>query len=199
MDKNTDELEALLADSTRDNDSSGASDQKIETAKSEALAQAEASVRAEERIRELAEENKKLRDSISTQSSTDLDKFVDSIEDEPSRNLLKQYGSLLRKEFQNDIAPVKDDLYSSRFEKEFAMYEKIPELTPFKDELRKSFMRNPSQSLKALVGETLIDAQTSRIKPIDQTVSQASRTAPTVDDNTSKEDLYALLDQKIPL
>lgn len=206
MDKTTTndvDLEALLADESLEIDPAGASAENIKTDEDTSVveqAKDEASTRAQERIRELVEENKLLKQSSNIQNSTELETFINSIEDEPSRNLLKQFGQLVRDDFRKDYGPVVDDYQNSRFEKEFSIYEnKIPDLKAHRDEIKKSFLRNPSQSLKALVGDTLLEIQESKIKPLDNSSSVASRTKPEVSADTSKEDLYALLESRPPI
>jgi hypothetical protein len=196
------ELEALLKADSGEVETPVASDENIDNTQpvsEDVKTPSEESTRANERIRELVEEVKSLKQSQATQNSTDLDKFVNSIEDEPSRNLLKQFGNLVRQDIRREVDPVLQDYNVQKFDKEFSKFESIPELSVHKDELRKTFLRNPSQSLKGLVGEILVEAQTSKIKPIERAVSQASRTLPTLDDSVSKEDLYALLEQKPPI
>lgn len=204
MTNNTDvELDAILADDSKPITDLGASDQKSETTIPVETAAvdlaAEASARANERIRELIDENKSLKESFNLSNSTDLDKFTASIEDEPSRNLLKTYGNLLRDEIRKEYNPVVEDYNVTRFEKEFAMYgEKVPELAAHKEELRKTYLRNPAQSLKALVGDTLLDIQTSKVKPIERAAGIASRSAPEIADATT-DDLYAFLESRPPI
>lgn len=197
------DLEAILADESLDIEPDGASAEKTDnddTTKDVEQAKDEASPRAQERIRELVEENRILKESTNLQSSTDLDKFINSIEDEPSRNLLKQFGHLVREDARKEYAPVLEDYNASRFEKEFSSYEsKIPALATHKDEIRKTFLRNPSQSLKALVGDTLLEIQSLKIKPLDNSSSVASRTKQDLPADASKEDLYDILESRPPI
>lgn len=197
-----DELAAILADDSKPITDLGASDQKsetvvaAETAASEAVA--EASKRAQDRIEELVAENKKLLESQALSNSTDLDKFVNSIEDEPSRNLLKTYGELLMSKIDQKVNPVVDEYQESRFDKEFSQYANIPGLSSHKDDIKKSYLRNPSLGVKSLVGDTLLDIQKSAIKPIEDSTSIASREKQDIGD-ASKEDLYAMLETKPPI
>lgn len=198
------ELEALL----NENNGSGevetpvASDKNINNDKpaSESVItpiEKEESSRANERIQQLLKEKKDLEDRLNSQSNSDLDKFVDSIQDEPSRNLLKQYGKLMTETFRKEVSPVMDEYNTAKFDREFSKFEGITDLAAHKEELRKTFLRNPSQSLKALVGEILVDNQSSKIVPIERSSSQVNRSAPNIAD-ASKDDLYALL-ESMPL
>ena len=200
---NTDvELEAILADDSKPITDLGASDQNSNTSAPDNAAEeakAEASARAQERIRELIEENKTLKQSQNISNSTDIDKFVNSIEDEPSRNLLKTYGDLLQKEIEKKVNPVVQNYQESQFDKEFSMYgDKIPELASHREEIKKTYLSNPSLSIKSLVGDTLLDIQSSRIKPVESSNSIASRETPSIAD-ASTEDLYAILATRPPI
>ena len=198
MDQNNDvDLEALLSEGDKPEEvvPPVASDENNDNSAAEAAA---ASERENDRVRRLAEENTQLKEQLATKNSTDLDKFVQSIEDEPSRNLLKTYGQLMEEKIRKDLNPLLEDYNTSKFEKEFSQFENIPNLSAHKEELRKTFLRNPSQPLKGLVGEILVEAQSSKIKPIEMAHSQASRTTPNIDE-ASTEDLYALLESKPPI
>lgn len=154
----------------------------------------QASARAQERIRELAEEVKTLKESRNATATSDFDSFINSIEDEPSRNLLKAFGGVMESKIRKEYEPLLSTYQTSKFEENFSQFEKsFPDLVAHKDDIRKTFERNPSQSLKALVGEKLVDIQSSRITPIEGQPSQASRTAPNMGD-LSKDELYALLE-----
>jgi hypothetical protein len=192
------DLEALLATELGEDTTPVASDENSVNDKPvsedvKPVVEPEQSSRAQERIRELVEENNRLK-SAQTHNS-ELDSFVASIEDAPSRELLKQYGSLLEKNIYGKFEPVLNEYHTARFEKDFNQYlEKIPDLAAHKTELMKTYMRDPSQSIKSLVGDTLLDIQTTKIKPIETATSQPSRTPPKLSDDASEEDLYNLLD-----
>ena len=197
------ELEAILADDSKPITDLGASDQTGETQapqlSADEIAKAEASARANERIRELVEENKALKEKSNLSNSTDIDKFINSIEDEPSRNLLKTYGDLLRADITKTVNPVVQNYQESQFEKEFSEFgSKIPELASHREEIKKTYLNNPSLSIKSIVGDTLLDIQTSKIKPLEDSTSVASREKPSIAD-ASKEDLYAMLDSRPPI
>lgn len=158
------------------------------------------SPRAQERIRELVEEKKHLEDKLNTRDSNELDTFINSIQDAPSRELLKTYGSLLQKSIESRVAPVVDDYQAQKFEKEFSQFAGTnPDLAAHKDDIRKTYLRNPSQSLKGIVGERLVDIATAKIKPLESTPSAVNRNAAPSLEDASTEDLYALLESKPPI
>lgn len=205
------ELEAILADDSKPITAIGASAEKGDTKTPEQAAaekaatdaadleKTQASARENDRVRKLAEENTLLKEQLNAQNSTDIDKFVSSIADEPSRNLLKTYGDLLRADINKRINPVVDRYQESRFEEEFKQFgDKIPELAGHKDEIRKSYLRNPSLAIKSLVGDVLLDIQTSKIKPLENSISIANRGQQDISD-ASKDDLYAMLETKPPI
>ena len=210
------ELDAILADDSKPITGAGASDGKVEKTAEQLAAEqkdkedadkaakdkeeaSHASVRENDRVRKLAEENTKLKEQLATQNATDIDKFVNSIADEPSRNLLKTYGDLLRADINKRINPVVDKYQESRFEDEFKQFgDKIPELAQHKEEIKKQYMRNPSLAIKSLVGDTLLDIQTSKIKPLESDSSIANRGKQDIGDAT-KDELYAILESRPPL
>jgi len=209
------ELDAILADDSKEINSSGASDGKVveptpeELAASQAKAKEEAdkaaaekekesqaSARENDRVRKLSEENKTLKEQLNLQNSSDIDKFVSSIADEPSRNLLKTYGDLLRADINKKLSPIASKYQDAEFEEQFKQFgDKIPELAAHKEEIKKEYLRNPSIAIKSLVGDTLLDIQTSKIKPISADASIASREKKNVED-ASIDELYAILETR---
>jgi hypothetical protein len=200
------ELEALLkaAESSEEVDTSGASDQ--ESAKEEVVIDNISSERANERIQELLEENKRLKESpkkaeldpYETPKFKNLDEFVNAIEDEPSRKLLKTYGEILTNQLRSEVAPVLSEHNDAKFKREFdSMVSRVPALSAYEDSLKKSFNRNPNQSIKALVGEVIVDGIFNKVKPIESKGSSPNRTAPDISD-ASKEDLYSILESMRP-
>ena len=206
------ELEALLKgdDTTEEVETSGASDQDTtadqdtaNTSKNPKDAEEEYSPRAKDRIKELLDENKRLKENPPAKADktpenknqfNSLDEFVNAIEDEPSKQLLKTYGDMMRKEFGKDFSPVLAEINESKFNKEFAEYaSRVPSLKKMEDDLKKNFLRNPNQSIKSLIGEAIAESITSRVKPIESTSSVPKRGQPDLTD-ASKEDLYATLE-----
>lgn len=205
MNNNIDvDLDALLgAKESGEVETSGASDKNINETESASESvntlSEESSSRANERIRELVEEVNSLKQSQSVREGNELDTFINSIEDVPSRELLKTYGSLMEKSLEKRFSPVLEEYNSAKFEKEFSGYaNKIPDLEAHKEELRKTYLRNPSQSLRNLVGDVLLETQSSKIKPIERVASVANRDKAEVGD-ASKDELYAMLEQRPPI
>jgi hypothetical protein len=160
------------------------------------------SPRAQERIKTLLEENKGLKEALQSRNSSQIDTFINSIQDEPSRNLLKQFGSLLLKDVETRFQPALSQYNDDRFEREFSQYaSKIPALADHKEDIRKTFKRNPSQSLKSIVGDALVDIQSAAIKPVESAPSAVNRTqrpdASGLADKSTDE-LYDILETQRP-
>jgi len=183
------DLDAILGTESEAPATDGASTETAETHIEEA------SQRAQERIRELLEENASLKQIKETPPVKDvtIDSFVNSIEDEPSRNLLRTFGELIKKDMESKFSPVISEYQTQKFEKDFAAYDSIPEIAAYKDDLKKSFNRDPSVSLKSLVGEKLLDIQTSKVASVEGRTVAPRDTQPNLAD-ASTEDLYKLLD-----
>jgi DNA uptake protein ComE-like DNA-binding protein len=148
----------------------------------------------DEIIAQLAQDKKVKSGSDSPLSSDDIESFLKNVEDEPTRKLLKDYGETLKKSIFRDIAPQVSKVKEMEFERDFnAMAAKFPQLEAFRDEARKSFQANPNASIKAIVGEMVLDQNLSRPKPIEGRGGVANREK--VDINSaSKEELYELLE-----
>jgi len=161
--------------------------------------------RAQKRIREQAEEIKRLSEAAKVEepkapdTTAELPKFktmqefLDAVEDKPSRTLLEKFAETLRGETSQILAPIEQKNNETKFETEFNKYEKIEGLVDYKNDLRKTFLRNPNQSLKALIGEVVTDLQLNKVKPVEKTPSTPSREKPNTE-NLSKDQLYDLLD-----
>ena len=201
-------------------ESSVASDQKPEgdgdapkdevTDENEELSEEEISKlspRAQKRIRDLAGQVKELAEKPAvettetppetkpedSQSFKNVKEFLDAVEDEPSRKLLEKFYGVIKGEMSSTLAPIEQKNNETRFETEFNKYEKIEGLADHKNDLKKTFLRNPSQSLKALIGEVVTDLQLSKVKPLEATPSSPNRGK--VDTSTlSKDELYDMLD-----
>jgi len=165
------------------------------------------SPRAQKRIRELADKVKELASkpepkeveeepkpkTKDSQNFKNVQEFLSAVQDEPSRNLLEKFYGVIKSETSEILAPVEKANAEAKFNEEFAKYEKIEGLSDYKNDLKKTFLRNPKQSLKALIGEVVIDLQTSKVKPLEKTPSTPKRGK--VDtENLDKEQLYDLLD-----
>lgn len=192
-------LEELLKSSQ--SESEGASAQETEITNEPETPADDMSPRAQERIRELVEENNRLkaeREQQQTPSFQDLDSFINSVEDEPSKQLLKTFAELQERKIQTQYQPLLEQQKKAAFEQEFAVFEsKAPILSKFKGEIEKQYLRD-NKSIKTAVGETLVDIALNRLKPIEQTPSSVNRQAPDIS-NMNKDDLYSLLEQNKPL
>jgi hypothetical protein len=148
----------------------------------------------DEIIAQLAQDKKVKSGSDSPISSDDIESFLKNVEDEPTRKLLKDYGETLKKSIFRDIAPQVSKVKEMEFERDFnAMAAKFPQLEAFRDEARKSFQSNPNASIKAIVGEMVLEQNLSKPKPIEGRGGVANREK--VDINSaSKDELYELLE-----
>lgn len=203
MDNTDVELNELLGLSSMENTTNGASadnsteDSPSVAASEPATNQEEPSKRAQDRIRELAEENRKLREAQAPSQSApgDIDSFLSQIQDEGTRNLLKQFGQVMQANVEKQYSPILSSFKEEKFEKEFAQFsDKLPNLKQHKEELRKEFTRNPNTDLKGLIGSRVVDILSSRIVPLETKSAQSPRDEQSVNLNSaSKEDLYAML------
>jgi hypothetical protein len=142
----------------------------------------------EEKPPEAPEEPKPLPKDFKT-----VTEFLAAVEDEPSRNLLEKFYGVIKNETSTILAPIEKANANAKFDEEFGKYEKLEGLADYKNDLRKTFLRNPNQSLKALIGETVADLQLSRIKPLETTPSTPKRGE--VDtSNLTKDELYDMLE-----
>ena len=129
------------------------------------------SPRAQKRIRELADKVKELaepkeepeeepeepQEPETKQSFNNVKDFLQAVEDEPSRILLEKFYGVIKGEMSSTLAPIEQKNNEARFEQEFAKYSTIEGLGGHKNDLRKTFLRNPNQSIKTLVGEVVTD------------------------------------------
>ena len=171
------------------------------------------SPRAQKRIRDLAEQVKVFADKPKEETpeekkiiSEELDEtkdspkfksvqeFLGAVEDEPSRKLLETFYGVIKGDISNTLAPVEKANAEAKFEKEFNIYESIDGISDYKSDLKKTFLRNPNQSLKALVGEVVTDLQLHKVKPIEKTPSTPNRDGKVDLDGLSTEELYNHLD-----
>ena len=168
------------------------------------------SPRAQKRIREQAEEIKRLAEKPLEKAveipeeakKTDpqfknVEDFLKAVSDVPSRNLLEKFYGVIKGEMSSTLAPIEQKNNEAKFETEFSKYEKIEGLSDYKNDLKKTFLRNPNQSLKALVGEVITDLQISKVKPVEKTPSSPNRNAPDTS-NLSKDELYDLMETLRP-
>ena len=164
--------------------------------------------RAQKRIRDLADQVKALAEKPAekpeeevapepqeeepkpAQDFKNVQEFLSAVQDEPSRKLLEKFYGVIKAETSEILSPLEKQNNEAKFEKEFSKYEKIEGLKDYHDDLKKTFLRNPKQSFKALIGETLADLQLARVKPIEKTPSTPNRSGKVeVSKDSSMEDL----------
>ena len=159
--------------------------------------------KAQKRIKELADKVKELAEKpaekpVETpkpepQDFQNVREFLDAVEDEPSRKLLEKFYGVIRKETSTILAPIEKQNAEAKFSDEFKKYEAVEGLADYKSDLLKTFLRDPNQSIKALISETAMDIQLNKVKPIEKTPSTPNRGQ--VDtSNLSKDELYTMLE-----
>jgi len=189
---------------SNDNPSPAVDDENAEMSEDEI---SKLSPRAQKRIRELADKVKELaepkeepeeepeepQEPETKQSFNNVKDFLQAVEDEPSRILLEKFYGVIKGEMSSTLAPIEQKNNEARFEQEFATYSTIEGLDGYKNDLRKTFLRNPNQPIKTLVGEVVTDLQLNKIKRIESTPSTPNRGKQDIS-KLSKEELYDLLE-----
>lgn len=179
------------------------------------------SPRGQKRIKELLESNKELSESLrgkdteietlkkggkdrkesgsnAEPNDTDLESLIDSIEDENSRALLKEYGGRLKKAVLKDLTPTLSKVDMIEFKESLAtLIDQNPGMSKFEDRILELKKSNPQASLKSIVGELVVDIGLQRRKPIDSG-SPADRRERSLDEFDSKDELYDLLESMRP-
>lgn len=170
----------------------------------------EVSGRANARIRELNDKLKEANEFIakkltgkerSNVLTGDVDEFLNKIEDEGTKNLLKDFGNVIKKtitaEVGSKLSPAVKELEDIKFERQFEdLASKMPSLRTIKEEVKDRYLDNPNGAVKDIVGSIILDRQMSKIKPIEGNTSQAKRER--IDLNSaSKEELYELLTDEL--
>ena len=163
--------------------------------------------KAQKRIKELADRVKELAEKPEIEKETppaddketvpqsfkNVKEFLEAVEDEPSRNLLAKFYEVIRDENKQILSPIEKANNETKFETEFSKYEKIEGLSDYKNDLKKTFLSDPNQNLKSLIGEVVTDLAVNKIKPIESKPSTPNRGK--VDTaNLSKDELYDMLD-----
>ena len=199
-------------------------EKEIDTSKSKVDDEAELSEeeisklspRAQKRIRGLAEQVKTLAEKpkeekeISSEEKEkdpqeldekkdspkfkDVKEFLNAVQDAPSRKLLETFYEVIKGETSSILAPIEKANADAKFESEFSKYAAIDGIADYKNDLKKTFMRNPNQSLKGLVGEVATDIMLNKVKPIEKTPSTPNRDGKVDLDALSKDDLYDKLE-----
>lgn len=155
--------------------------------------QVQESDRAQTRIRELARENKSLKGDDLPYNSTD--EFLDAVADTDSRNLLKTFATLQRRELDSKLDPFTKEKRANEFDSKFDDYaSKIPGLDAHKSDLKLTFSRNPNMTPEQLIGQLVLSKLTNAKPKTETRSAQVGRTGvPNIDD-MSKDDLYAYLE-----
>lgn len=212
------ELKSELNKDSEEEESSGASAQKPEDVAVEEDPNAPAelseeeisalSPRAQKRIRELAEKVKEFAEAPAVEETPtptpedittphdfkNVQEFLAAVEDEPSRKLLETFYTVIKGETSSILAPIEQKNNETRFDNEFSKYEVIDGLSDYKNDLKKTFLRDPSKDPKALIAEVVTDLQLNRIKPIESTESTPNRDGKVDTSNMDLEQLYETLD-----
>ena len=184
--------ENKVEDTKTDESTEGASAQD-DSNKGEEQKVIEPSARENERVRKLAEENKHLKGDDLPYNS--IDDFLGAIEDEPSRNLLTTFAKIQKREFEQRIDPLFQERRGNEFDKEFnAVVEKMPQLEAYRNDMRKTYTRNPSSKVKDLIGGVVVDRLLNAKPSVEASKVRVTTSGATNLDDMSLENLYATLD-----
>ena len=170
------------------------------------------SPRAQKRIRDLAEQVKEIskkeieekpevkeEKEISTEDKPhefkDVDEFLNAVQDKDSRKLLENFAKVMKKENSTVLAPFEQKNNETKFETTFGQYEKIEGMADYKEELKKTFLRNPSQDLASLIAKTVTDLTLNKIKKVETKESAPNRAGKPDLDSLDLEGLYDALDK----
>lgn len=166
------------------------------------------SPRAQKRIREQADKIKELSEKPEAKTEdkeivpeskphefNDVEEFLKAVQDEPSRKLLETFANVLKKENSTILAPLEAKNNEARFETTFSKYEKIEGFGDYKDELKKTFLRDTKQDIDSLFAKTVVDLTLNKIKPSLNTESKPNRDGKVDLEGASLEQLYDALDK----
>lgn len=167
------------------------------------------SPRAQKRIRDLAGQVKEMAERpavIETPEATpevpepespnftNVQDFLAAVEDAPSRKLLETFYSVIKGEISTTLTPIEQKNNETLFDTKFAQYEGIDGVADHKDDLKKTFLRDPKQDIEKLVGKVVLDLQVSKVKPIESAPSDPNRNGKVNTDDMSKDQLYEALE-----
>jgi hypothetical protein len=166
------------------------------------------SPRAQQRIRDLAEqvktlstkeiekvEDKEIIPEDKPHEFKDVDEFLNAVQDKDSRKLLEEFSKVIKKESSSVLAPFEAKNNEAKFDTEFSKYEKIEGFADHKDDLKKTFLRNPTQDIEALFAKKVTDLTLNRIKKVEEKPSDPNRGGKPDLDNLDLEGLYDALDK----
>lgn len=218
------DLEKILGG---DGDTSGASDAKSQgqdTVSKDVKSNPDAgkaSQRENDRVRDLVDENKSLKDKLTErdeyiaknfskvekQHSTQEDDIVESaVKDlntnDETKELLRTFGKRIadgvEKKVKTGISPDLTSVREMSFEREFSsIAEAMPQIKGLKDEAFKVWKQSNGVGVKEILGRMVIERGISQRKPIESGSSTAKHGSVTVDKSSSKEDLYEALQQTL--
>ena len=169
----------------------------------------ELSPRAQERIRDLAKQVKELSEKeieVKPEEKViipddkphdfkDVKEFLDAVQDKDSRKLLETFYGVIKKETSSTLAPIEAKNNETKFETTFGQYEKIEGMADYKEELKKTFLRNPSQDLSSLIAKTVTDLTLNKIKKVEDKPSEPNRSGKVDLDSLDLAGLYDALDK----
>lgn len=168
------------------------------------------SPRAQKRIRDLAEKVKDLSSKEIEEKSKEekeiipedkplefknVDEFLNAVQDKDSRKLLEEFAKAMKKETSSTLAPIEAKNNDTKFDTEFSRYEKIEGFADYKDDLKKTFLRNPTQDIEALFAKRVLDLTLNRIKKVEEKPSDPNRGGKPDLDSLDLEGLYDALDK----
>jgi hypothetical protein len=167
------------------------------------------SPRAQKRIRDLAEQVKVLSEKeISDEPEEkeiipidephdfkDVQEFLSAVQDEDSRKLLETFAKVLKRENSSVLAPFEAKNNEVKFDTEFSKYEKIEGFSDYKDELKKTYLRNPNQDIDSLFAKTVTNLTLNRIKKVEDKPSNPNRAGKPDLDGLDLAGLYDALDK----
>ena len=162
--------------------------------------------KAQKRIKDLAAEVKRLAElpkeikeepkseekeiSSTEPKFKNVQEFLEAVQDKPSRELLEKFYGVIKGEISTTLSPIEKSNNEAKFNEEFAKYEKIEGLADYKNDLRKTFLRNPNQSVKTLINEVVADIALNKVKPTETSPSSPSRQGDVDLDKLSTDELY---------
>ena len=166
------------------------------------------SPRAQQRIRDLAEqvktlstkeiekvEEKEIIPEDKPLEFKNVDEFLNAVQDKDSRKLLEEFAKAMKKETSSTLAPIEAKNNETKFDTEFSKYEKIEGFADHKDDLKKTFLRNPTQDIEALFAKKVTDLTLNRIKKVEDKPSDPNRGGEVDLDSLDLAGLYDAMDR----
>ncbi|MEI6580810.1 MAG: hypothetical protein WCO07_01415 [bacterium] len=123
----------------------------------------------------------------------DVDEFLNAVQDKDSKKLLEAFYGVIRKETSSTLAPIEAKNNETKFETAFNRYEKIEGMADYKDDLKKTFLRDPKQDIDSLFAKVVTDLTLNKIKKVEEKPSSPNRNGKVDLDNLDLEGLYDAL------